>query len=138
MPVRTLGGDAERDARRLFEQLANPAAEHLVGVGRPLALMQDFEPGFDREGLDEASAVGDVLIDSPRIGAVALSRISKLVDRAQELGPVVGVDPIFENPPRIMPPAESHSALPSSDSRLLNESQYNRFSTAHRTSRSAL
>ena len=37
MPVRALGGDAERDARRLVEQLANPAAEHLVGVGRPLA-----------------------------------------------------------------------------------------------------
>src|ERR1700723_3952235 len=81
MPVRALGRDAERDARRLFEQLANPAAEHLVGVGRPLALMQNLEPGFDREGLDEASPVGDVLIDSPRIGAVAPSRISKLVDR---------------------------------------------------------
>ena len=92
MPVRALGGDANRDARRLFEQLANPAAEHLIGVGRPLALMQNLKPGFDREGLDEASAVGDVLINSPRIGAVALSRISKLVDRAQELGPVVGVD----------------------------------------------
>jgi hypothetical protein len=70
MPVRALGGDAERDARRLFEQLANPAAEHLVGVGRPLALMQHLEPGFDREGLDEASAVGDVLIDSPRIAPI--------------------------------------------------------------------
>jgi hypothetical protein len=50
--------------------LANPAAEHLVGVGRPLALMQHLEPGFDREGLDEASAVGDVLIDSPRIAPI--------------------------------------------------------------------
>jgi hypothetical protein len=70
MPVRALGGDAERDARRLFEQLANSAAEHLVGVGRPLALMQNLEPGFDREGLDEASAVGDVLIDSPRIAPI--------------------------------------------------------------------
>src|SRR6202041_2312142 len=96
MPVRALRGDAERDARRFFEQLANPAAEHLVGVGRPLALMQNLEPGFDREGLDEASAVGDVLIDSPRIGAVAPSRISKLVDRAQELGSIVGVHAIFD------------------------------------------
>ena len=49
-----------------------------------------LEPGFDREGLDEVSAVGDVLINSPRIGAVAPSRVSKLVDRAQELGPIVG------------------------------------------------
>jgi hypothetical protein len=96
MPVRALGGDAERDARRLFVPLANPAAEHLVGVGRPLALMQHLKPGFDREGLDEASAVGDVLIDSPRIGAIAPSRISKLVDRAQELGPIVGFDAIFD------------------------------------------
>jgi hypothetical protein len=47
MPVRALGRDPERDARRFFEQLANPAAEHLVGVGRPLALMQHLEPGFD-------------------------------------------------------------------------------------------
>jgi hypothetical protein len=70
MPVRALGGDAERDARRLFEQLANPAAEHLVGVGRPLALMQHLEPGFHRKGLNEAPAVGDVLIDSPRIAPI--------------------------------------------------------------------
>src|ERR1700722_16904202 len=96
MPVRALGGDAERYARRLFEQLANPAAKHLVGVGRPLALLQYLEPGFDREGLDEAPPVGDVLIDPPSLGAVAPSRISKLVDRAQELGPIVGVDPIFD------------------------------------------
>jgi len=32
--------------------------------------MQHLEPGFDREGLDEASAVGDVLIDSPRIAPI--------------------------------------------------------------------
>src|ERR1700727_607410 len=97
MPVRALGGDAECDARRLFEQLANLAAEHLVSVGRPLALMQNLEPGFYREGLDEAPAIGDILINSPRIGPVALSRISKLVDRAQELGPVVGVYAIFDH-----------------------------------------
>src|SRR5580704_6982867 len=97
MPVRALRRDAERDARRFFKYLANPAAEHLVGVGHPLALMQNLEPGFDREGLDEASAVGDVLINSPRIGAVTLSRISKLVDRAQELGAVVGVNAIFDH-----------------------------------------
>src|SRR3984957_16528237 len=97
MAVRALRRDANRDARRLFEQLANLAAEHLVSVGRPLALMQNLEPGFDREGLDEASAIGDVLIDPPRVGPVTLSRISKLVDRAQELGPIVGVDAIFDH-----------------------------------------
>jgi hypothetical protein len=36
-------------------------------------------------------------MDSPRIGTVAPSRISKLVDRAKELGPVVGVDAIFNH-----------------------------------------
>ena len=38
-----------------LSNMANPAAEHLVGVGCPLTLMQHLEPGFDREGLDEAS-----------------------------------------------------------------------------------
>src|ERR1700723_2886136 len=73
MPVRALGRDAERDARRLFEQLANPAAEHLVGVGHPLALMQNLEPGFDRERLDEVreSATGPMRGESMRTSPTA-------------------------------------------------------------------
>jgi Protein of unknown function (DUF2924) len=62
MPVRTLGGDAERDARRLFEHLANPAAEHLVGVGRPLALMQHLEPVETRAEVPRQVKAGSVII----------------------------------------------------------------------------
>jgi len=47
--------------------------------------MQQPRAVFDCRSLAEASA-SRVLIDSPRIGSVTPSRVSKLVDRAQELG----------------------------------------------------
>ena len=74
-----------RDAWRLRKQMANLVHEHLVGVGHPLPLMHKLEPGVDRECLHEAPDIGDVFVNTPRIGPVALSRVAQFVDRAQEL-----------------------------------------------------
>jgi hypothetical protein len=56
--------------------MANPVREHLVGVGHPLPLVHQFEPGIDRECLYEAPDIGDVFVNAPRIGPIAPSRVT--------------------------------------------------------------
>ena len=94
-PVRALGRDQKRNTRFVGQQVANPVFEHLIGVGHPIAQMQNLKPRIDRERLDEASDIGYVLIKTPRVRAVAASGMSEFVDRPEELGPVLGVDAIF-------------------------------------------
>jgi hypothetical protein len=96
-PVRALWGHAERDAWRLREHIANLVHEHLVGVGHPLPLMHKLEPGVDRECLYEAPNIGDVFVNTPRIGPVAPSRVTQFVDCAQELRTVRGLDAVLHH-----------------------------------------
>jgi hypothetical protein len=85
--------------------MANLVHEHLVGVGHPLPLMHKLEPGVDRECLYEAPNIGDVFVNTPRIGPVAPSRVTQFVDCAQELRTVRGLDAVFhhrENRPLVI------------------------------------
>src|SRR6202161_4698375 len=94
-PMRSGGRDMNRDARRLREPLMDPIGEHLVGVRNPLARMHEVEQRFYRKSFDKTSVFGDVFVDSPPIRAVAAARVSQLVDGAQELRTVLGVDAIL-------------------------------------------
>ena len=114
--VRALRGNTKRDARSFRKHMANPIQEDFVGVGHPLALMHQLEPGFDRECLEEPPDIADVFVNPPGIGPVAPSRMSKFIDRAQELRAVLGVDAIFhhgeDRPPVILDLSRGYGGAP--------------------------
>src|SRR5208282_2258330 len=77
--VGALRGDGKGDAGRCGQKMANPVDERFVGVAHPLAQMHELEPGFNGERLQEASIVGDVLVNAPGIGPVAPPRVAEFV-----------------------------------------------------------
>ena len=56
-----LAGEQMRDLRRIGEQPKNLFFEHPIGIGHPLVLVHQLEPGFDQECLEETPSVHRVL-----------------------------------------------------------------------------
>ena len=70
----------KRFPRFFDKQVSNLLREQLVRLGYAFAAMQKFEPGVDGKGFDEALCIGDVLVKTPGIYTVTLSRMSQRID----------------------------------------------------------
>src|SRR3974390_3043946 len=91
-----LRGDEKLDLRRRDQHLADFVLEHPVLVGHAFAQMLELEPRFDQVAFLEPPELAHVLEDSPGKSAVAPALLAELVDRAQELRAILGIDAILD------------------------------------------
>ena len=78
---------------------------HTIGIGYPCQGVLQLQPRFYQECLHETFAIDGVFECAPCERAVALALMPQLIERADELGPVLGVDAILdrhENRPLIV------------------------------------
>jgi len=67
-----------------------------VGLGDPLVLAQVLEPGFHEERFQDASFLGSVLKNSPRIGTVTAALLAELFDCREKRLAVMRIDAVFD------------------------------------------
>src|SRR5580704_11614587 len=95
-PADRFGGNQMRGLRCALDQAMNVVLQHTVRIRHPFVLAQMFEPRLDQEGFEEATAVGGVFEDSPRVRAIPPPFMAEPLERGEERCAVVGTDAVFD------------------------------------------
>ena len=91
-----LCGDVVRDAWLFTHQFTQVFFDDAIGVGDALMLSQVFQPGIDEECLEHSFGVRSILVQAPRVGAVALALAAEAPNSRKERFPHFSRHPVFE------------------------------------------
>ena len=85
-----------RDSWLFTHQFTQVFFHDAIGVGDALMLSQVFQPRIDEECLEHSFGVRNVLVQAPRVGAVALALAAEAPNRRKECFPHFSADPVFD------------------------------------------